>query len=71
MMPEQVAGYPYVLPETGVMKFSRPEFWPEESKIMLFVDEIGQCPMAMQNVAMQLVHERKIGRHMCKRFATM
>jgi MoxR-like ATPase len=63
MMPEQVAGYPYVLPETGVMKFSRPEFWPEESKIMLFVDEIGQCPMAMQNVSMQLIHERKIGPH--------
>jgi MoxR-like ATPase len=61
MMPEQVAGYPYIV--DGIMKFSRPEFWPTEKKVMLFVDEIGQCPMALQNVAMQLIHERKIGPH--------
>jgi len=59
--PEHITGYPYV--ENGIMRYARPEWWPTEPKTVLFVDEIGQCPVAVQNVAMQLIHERRVGPH--------
>ena len=61
MAPEHITGYPYV--EGGEMKYARPNWWPTKPKTVLFVDEITQCPMATQNVAMQLIHERRVGPH--------
>lgn len=61
MTPEHITGYPYL--ENGVMKYARPAWWPTEARIMLFFDEIGQCPIAVQNVAMQIIHERRVGPH--------
>jgi MoxR-like ATPase len=61
MAPEHITGYPYV--ENGVMKYALPAWWPTEPKTVLFIDEIGQCPGAVQNVAMQLIHERRVGPH--------
>ena len=61
MTPEHITGYPYVV--DGEMRYARPTWWPTKPKTVVFFDEIGQCPMAVQNVAMQIIHERRVGPH--------
>jgi len=58
--PEHITGYPYL--DNGVMKYARPVFWPTEQCVLL-VDELGQCPIQVQNVAMPVVYEGTNGVH--------
>ena len=59
--PEHITGYPYVI--EGVMHYSRPDWWPTQPKMILFLDELKQASIPVQNVAMQLIHERRVGPH--------
>ena len=59
--PEMLGGYPYI--ENGVMRTSLPDWFPTGEKVILFLDELGQAPIAVQNVALQLVLDRHIGQH--------
>lgn len=59
--PEHITGYPYI--DNGIMRYAKPDWFPTEPGAVLFIDEIGQCPIAVQNVAMQLIHERRVGPH--------
>ena len=61
LSPEQIAGYPYL--DNGVMKYALPDWFPAGDKILLFVDELGQAPIAVQNVALQLILDRRVGGH--------
>ncbi len=63
MMPEHITGYPYIDQVKSIMKYARAHWWPDAPKTILFLDEIGQCPIAVQNVAMQLINERRVGPH--------
>lgn len=59
--PEDLSGYPHIV--NGVMHYAIPHWFPTEKKTVLFVDEIAQAPMAVQNVALQLILDRRIGSH--------
>jgi len=41
----------------------RPEWMPSEGKGILFLDELPNAPVSNQNIAAQLVNERRIGDH--------
>lgn len=45
------------------MKRLRPDWMPVDGKGILFLDELPQAPVANQNIAAQLVNERRIGQH--------
>jgi len=45
------------------MKRLRPDWMPADGEGILFLDELPQAPVANQNIAAQLVNERRIGEH--------
>ena len=45
------------------MKRLRPDWMPSDGEGILFLDELPQAPVANQNIAAQLVNERRIGEH--------
>jgi hypothetical protein len=45
------------------MKRLRPDWMPADGEGILFLDELAQAPVADQNIASQLVNERRIGEH--------
>jgi len=45
------------------VEWVRPEFIPWEGKGILFLDEINTAPPSVQNPALQLVLDRKVGNH--------
>lgn len=54
-------GIPYVDQEMGVMRFSTPTWFPEDDKLtILFLDEIGNAPVATQHAAYRLILDRTI-----------
>jgi hypothetical protein len=58
--PEHITGYPYL--KDGVMHYAQPVSWPTEPCVLL-IDELGQCPIQVQNVAMPVVYEGTNGVH--------
>jgi len=45
------------------MKRLRPDWMPADGEGILFLDELPQAPVSNQNIAAQLVNERRIGEH--------
>lgn len=60
LAPTDIRGLPYV-DEGNVARFASPSFLPRSGKGILFLDEINLAPPAIQNVAMQLVLDRRVG----------
>ncbi len=59
LAPTDLRGLPYV--ENGTARFAPPSFLPTQGKGILFLDEVNLAPPAIQNVAMQLVLDRRVG----------
>lgn len=59
LAPTDIRGLPYV--EDGIAKFAPPNFLPRSGAGILFLDEVNLAPPAIQNVAMQLVLDRRVG----------
>lgn len=59
LAPTDLRGLPYV--DAGVARFAPPSFLPSGGKGILFLDEVNLAPPAIQNVAMQLVLDRRVG----------
>lgn len=57
----ELGGFPYLQDDTFVR--ARPHWFPTEGRGILFLDELPQSPVANQNIAAQLVNERRIGEH--------
>lgn len=57
----ELGGFPYLQDDTFVR--ARPHWFPTEGRGILFLDELPQAPVANQNIAAQLVNERRIGEH--------
>lgn len=60
--PEAIGGYPMQGDDNRLI-FSEPGWYPTAEYSYLFIDEVGQCPPAVQNVIMSAADERKIGEH--------
>jgi len=45
------------------MKRLRPDWMPTDGEGILFLDELPQAPVSNQNIAAQIVNERRIGQH--------
>lgn len=59
-----VGGIPARHPtEPNRMTMLYPDFYPSEENHCLFLDEFSNCPPAMQNVALQLLLDKKIHTH--------
>jgi hypothetical protein len=61
LAPTDLRGLPYVKDE--ISRFARPNFFPQSGTGILFLDEINLAPPAIQNVAMQLVLDGRVGEH--------
>jgi hypothetical protein len=59
LAPTDIRGLPYV--DEGLARFAPPSFLPRSGNGILFLDEVNLAPPAIQNVAMQLVLDRKVG----------
>jgi hypothetical protein len=59
LAPTDLRGLPYV--REGIAHFAPPNFLPQSGKGILFLDEVNLAPPAIQNVAMQLVLDRRVG----------
>ena len=59
LAPTDLRGLPYV--KEGVAHFAPPNFLPQTGSGILFLDEVNLAPPAIQNVAMQLVLDRRVG----------
>ena len=55
----------WVLPNADGETMDRrcPDWMPRDGKGILFLDELPQAPVSNQNIAAQLVNERRIGKH--------
>jgi hypothetical protein len=60
LAPTDLRGLPFV-DQSGVARFAPPSFLPQTGAGIVFLDEINLAPPAIQNVAMQLVLDRKVG----------
>lgn len=59
MQESDVLGIPYTV--NGIMKFSTPEWWPEDDGwYILFLDELKSAPAAVQTAAYRLILDRSI-----------
>ena len=45
------------------MHYARPHWFPTEPKTILFMDELPQASIAVQNVCLQLILDRCVGPH--------
>lgn len=59
----ELGGFPMVDKDAKQYFRARPFFLPTEGQGILFLDELPQAPTANQNIAAQLVNERRIGEH--------
>lgn len=59
--PADLGGFPYR--DGDDMYRARPFFLPSEGEGILFLDEISQCPVSVQNIVAQLVQDKRIGEH--------
>jgi len=60
--PSDIGGIPYVVQESGEMRFSTPSWFPEDpdSKGIIFLDELSNANVSTQHAAYRLVLDRTI-----------
>ena len=59
-------GYPYLHENadgTKTMKVSVPSFWPTRENTTIAYEEFNTCTRAVQNCALQLLHDKALGAH--------
>jgi len=61
--PAELAGFAKLSEDKATYERARPFFLPTEGSGILFLDELPQSCLAAQNIAAQLVNERRIGEH--------
>lgn len=64
--PQDVQGFPYLdTDEQGVrtMRLSRPAFWPKTENPVIALEEFNCATRSVQNVALQLLNDRRVGDH--------
>jgi len=64
--PQDVQGFPYLeTDKEGVrtMRLSRPAFWPKTDSPVIALEEFNCATRAVQNVALQLLNDRRVGDH--------
>lgn len=64
--PQDVQGFPYLnTDEDGgkTMRFSKPAFWPKTANPVIALEEFNCATRAVQNVALQLLNDRRVGEH--------
>lgn len=61
--PQDVQGYPYLADEgdSKTMRFSKPAFWPKTETPVISLEEFNCANRSVQNTALQLLNERRIG----------
>jgi hypothetical protein len=57
----ELAGW--IVPDGDAMRRVRPDWLPSDGEGILFLDELPQAPVANQNIAAQIVNERRVGDH--------
>jgi hypothetical protein len=61
--PAELAGFAKLSEDRSTYERARPFFLPTEGSGIIFLDELPQSCLAAQNIAAQLVNERRIGEH--------
>ena len=61
--PGELGGWPVPSADGTTMQRMRPDWMPSEGKGVLFIDELVQGPVPCQNIAAQIVNERRVGPH--------
>jgi len=59
----ELAGWVVPSEDGETMERKRPDWMPKDGKGILFLDELPQAPVANQNIAAQIVNERRVGAH--------
>lgn len=59
----EIAGWLVPNADNSAMTRLRPDWMPSSGKGILFLDELPQAPVANQNIAAQIVNERRVGDH--------
>jgi len=59
----ELGGWPVPSKTGDTMIRMRPDWMPTEGRGVLFLDELPQAPVANQNIAAQIVNERRFGPH--------
>jgi len=59
----ELGGWPVPDKSGDSMKRMRPDWMPTKGTGVLFLDEVPQAPTSNQNIAAQLVNERRVGPH--------
>ncbi len=59
----ELGGWPVPDKDGDSMKRMRPDWMPTSGSGVLFLDEVPQAPVSNQNIAAQLVNERRVGPH--------
>ena len=59
----ELGGWPVPSKDGNTMIRMRPDWMPTEGRGVLFLDELPQAPVANQNIAAQIVNERRVGPH--------
>jgi hypothetical protein len=59
----ELGGWPVPSKTGDTMIRMRPDWMPTEGRGVLFLDELPQAPVANQNIAAQIVNERRVGPH--------
>ena len=59
----EIAGWTLPNDDKTQMVRVRPDWMPTEGKGIIFLDELPQAPVTNQNIAAQLVNERRVGPH--------
>ena len=59
----ELGGWPVPSKNGDTMIRMRPDWMPTEGRGVLFLDELPQAPTANQNIAAQIVNERRVGPH--------
>lgn len=62
--PTDWKGLPDIDRDAGVTKWLRPDFLPvEDAPMVIFMDELPQAPVLVQNALLQLILDRRIGNY--------
>jgi hypothetical protein len=64
--PQDVQGFPYLHSNDEgekTMRFSKPAFWPKTATPVIALEEFNCATRAVQNVALQLLNDNRVGDH--------